>query len=533
MILSLWRVGCVQYHMIVANLAYILLFIAIIIGVWNLIRYMSYINDLSPTVDALEINIRAISRADQRIYASELIIENPLELRLFIRDSHLNIEYLKTIKLKEPVHTIEICEFHMLKLDPTPYTIHYRNIGLEKISESIVNICRRSSNFILFEDHVQNISFKFSTNKPNTLEITSRSEGFVLFSFVMGSRPLTINWSKSDILFICKDIVIYKLSFVGSFLLPYFLIFFQVISKMSDSCNIVYDNSFTCQSSVELSRKSILSRYHHYKHDEEFKTIFHDMLTQSIQYGKGCTPGSLDRYYDIVPYSGKRIVLDKVQSGSDYINASPIEIEFQSPADTLYAISTQGPLASTIIDFWTMVRDQSIDLIVMLTDLEEKTGREKCHLYWPTSKNPNICLNSDISIEFVREEQLDDGIIYRRFKWNRFDKIEYVNQYQLTHWIDHGSVQLPRLISLLSIIAFQSRMIVHCSAGVGRSGTFIVAFILYHFFKTKRLPIPLDYIQGDDMILFLIEKLREQRAGMIQTFSQFKLLYQLVDKLCS
>lgn len=479
-----------------------------------------------------EINIRAISQANQRIYASNLRIQNPNEFQLFSKDHNLDTRCSR-IKLKEAVHTIELCKNQILKLHPTSYEIYYRSMGLEKVRDDIVYLCKGlSTSFISLNDKTLGISLKFSIFKPNILKIDYKSSELNSLLLDLNDKQLIVKFIENDITILCNDILVYKFLPKTIFLFPYFLIFFACISKIS-SCSIVYDESFNSRkSSIELFKKSILSHYLSCKQDETFYQFFHGMLSQSVQYGMKCIPSSSDRYHDIVPYSGKRIVLNSENSlESDYINASPIEIEFPEPYGILYVISTQGPLTSTVADFWNMVLQQSTNLIIMLTDLEERNGKEKCCLYWPTSDNPIMNIGKDVSIIFVKEQQMLDGIVYRKFKWNCSDKDEYIEQYQLTKWIDHGTVQLNRLITLLSIIEYNSRMTVHCSAGIGRSGTFIIAFILYHIFKTRKLPIPSNCIYGDDIIPFLIEKLREQRVGMVQTDTQLEMLYQLIEQV--
>lgn len=477
------------------------------------------------------INIRAISQANQRIYASNLKVESSNEFQLFAKDHNLDVKYSK-VKLKKAVHTIELCEGHILKLHPTSFVVYYRNMGLEKVVDSIVYLCKSlSASFISLNDINLGTSLKFSIFKPNRLEINYKSDELNSLSLDLNDKQL-IKFTEDSIIVFCNDTLVHEFLPRTTFLFPYFLIFFTCISKIS-SCNVAYNELFnSSKPSIELFKKSILSHYLSYKQNETLHQSFHEMLSQSAQYGMKCISSSLDRYHDIVPYVGKRIVLNsKNSSKSDYINASPIEIEFSESYDILYIISTQGPLASTIADFWNMILQQSTNLIIMLTNLEESNGREKCCLYWPTADNPTMHIGKDSFIRFVKEQQMIAGIVYRKFKWNCSDKDGYIEQYQLTEWIDHGTVQLNLLITFLSIIKFNTRMIVHCSAGIGRSGTFIIAFILYHIFKTRKLSIPSDCIYGDDIISFLIEKLREQRVGMVQTEKQFELLYQLVNQI--
>lgn len=246
------------------------------------------------------------------------------------------------------------------------------------------------------------------------------------------------------------------------------------------------------------------------------------VLSRSPRYGALKAPCSLDRYSDILPYEGAQLVTD------GYINASPIWLDFG--AKRLEWISAQGPMEHTVQDFWRMIQGHNIRYIFMLTDLEE-ASREKCYRYWPSC---NQSSDSDHKVTCTKEEYLGSkqmGVVHRQMVC-KGERSMAVDQYHLTNWNDHKSVQLERLIYFVSMVPWtgEARVLIHCSAGVGRSGTFMLAYVLYHLISTRHLGLPSGYTIGDDIICFLLERIREQRHGMVQTSEQFNMLYDFMRK---
>ncbi|KAJ1645748.1 phosphotyrosine-specific ptp2-like protein [Coemansia asiatica] len=195
----------------------------------------------------------------------------------------------------------------------------------------------------------------------------------------------------------------------------------------------------------------------------------------------GLELGAKNRYNNIYPFDSNRVRLRS--TSSDYINASYVSY-FNGP---LY-IATQGPLPATVADFWQMVWEQRVRVIVMLTRVFEN-GREKCHRYWPQSPGgASAVQHGDLRIEFQAEARHPDDatVISRRLRVSHIgspDDAIIVTHLQYETWPDHGAPETPlgvlRLRELARIAQGEDNdeskripMIVHCSAGCGRTGAF-------------------------------------------------------------
>lgn len=210
--------------------------------------------------------------------------------------------------------------------------------------------------------------------------------------------------------------------------------------------------------------------------------------------------------------------------------------------DTPYRryISTQGPLPATFNDFWQVVWEQNSHVLVMLTK-EEEMNKIKCHRYWPSELN-NPLHYGDISITLTEEmiqpvktmeEALnpDDVVIVRTLLLSRSGQERQVTHLQYTGWMDFGVPDNP--LGTLQIIQMADEaqamykhagpMIVHCSAGCGRSGAFCaIDTVLYRISMNK------DLSDTHDILLQTISRFREQRLSMVQTLRQFVFCYEAI-----
>ncbi|KAL4660246.1 receptor-type tyrosine-protein phosphatase beta isoform X1 [Arapaima gigas] len=232
---------------------------------------------------------------------------------------------------------------------------------------------------------------------------------------------------------------------------------------------------------------------------------------------------SKNRYNNILPYDSTRVKLSYVDDDpcSDYINASYI------PGNNFRReyIATQGPLPGTKDDFWKMVWEQNVHNIVMVTQCVEK-GRVKCDHYWPYDQDP--LYYGDLIVQMQAESVLPEWTI-REFTICSEDQLRYtrvVRQFHYTVWPDHGVpettqslVQFVRTVrDYINRTPGSGATVVHCSAGVGRTGTFIAL---------DRALQQLDVKDTVD-IYGIVFDLRLHRSHMVQTECQYAYLHQCV-----
>ncbi|XP_078100310.1 tyrosine-protein phosphatase non-receptor type 7-like isoform X1 [Sander vitreus] len=266
-----------------------------------------------------------------------------------------------------------------------------------------------------------------------------------------------------------------------------------------------------------------------------------------------------DRYKSILPNPESRVVLRSLEeeAGPDgYINANYIRGYKGAPAAF---IATQGPMPHTVGDFWDMVWQEGCSIIVMVTRLKE--NNEKCELYWPQPTKRKRKVEEEE--EEQREEEEEEGETGRfgRFLLRVTDSWEkdgftvtdmeiqlcterrHIRHYWFTSWPDHHIPQctapLLRLVeevesyrkSLLppgsqpitATVRGAGPIIVHCSAGIGRTGCFIISSIGCQQLRET----------GEVDILETVCQLRLDRGGMIQTTEQYQFLYSTLAQYSS
>ncbi|KAL3119772.1 hypothetical protein niasHT_006462 [Heterodera trifolii] len=185
-------------------------------------------------------------------------------------------------------------------------------------------------------------------------------------------------------------------------------------------------------------------------------------------------------------------------------------------------ICTQGPLETTCDDFWTMIVQENIEGIVMLCDTIEQ-NRIKCHQYWPTADNKLMRFaNNQIMVKFMREHHVE-GALYRTDLIVGAPQMRQghlrVQHFHWRQWPDRGvpHSDLAPLRLLYHVIGVP-RAVVHCSAGIGRTGTLVAVYLAN---QTLHLGQPLN-------IFALIRDLRRQRSQSIQTLDQYLYIYFVI-----
>ncbi|KAH0543672.1 hypothetical protein FGG08_001987 [Glutinoglossum americanum] len=313
----------------------------------------------------------------------------------------------------------------------------------------------------------------------------------------------------------------------------------------------------------------------------------------------GVEKGSKNRYNNIWPYDHARVRLQSWAEGScDYINASHVKAERSNKR----YIATQGPLPTTFQDFWSVVWEQDVRVIVMLT-AEMEGGQLKCHVYWTGKEYGPVRVKAlserRVSLESSKTRPVasrrrstnasseppfidQPHIIVRKFAITHsahpFSPMREVTQIQYSSWPDLGTPAHPSHLlglveqcdavvrSTMTPTAFpptndpepptQRPVIVHCSAGCGRTGTFCTVDSVVDMLKRQRSKQNIwgnssmagiepagkgdpgfgrgdagaDWITKDDedLISKCVSDFRDQRLSMVQTLRQYVLCYETV-----
>ncbi|XP_057655924.1 receptor-type tyrosine-protein phosphatase N2 [Diorhabda carinulata] len=229
-----------------------------------------------------------------------------------------------------------------------------------------------------------------------------------------------------------------------------------------------------------------------------------------------------NRYQEVVPYDHARVVLNELTNAnaSDYINAS--SITDHDPRNPAY-IATQGPLPLTAPDFWQLIWEQGAVVIVMLTRLTEG-GNAMCHRYWPEEGSE---LYHIYEVHLVSEHIWCDDYLVRSFylKNIRTGETRTVTQFHFLSWPESG---IPA--STKALLEFRRKVnksyrgrscpiVVHCSDGAGRTGTYcLIDMVLSRMAKGAK----------EIDIAATLEHLRDQRPKMVATKQQFEFVLTAV-----
>ncbi|XP_060132119.1 receptor-type tyrosine-protein phosphatase eta [Zootoca vivipara] len=227
-----------------------------------------------------------------------------------------------------------------------------------------------------------------------------------------------------------------------------------------------------------------------------------------------------NRYNNVLPYDISRVRL-QIQNHptNDYINANFMP-GYNSKKEF---IAAQGPLPNTVQDFWRMIWEKKIYTVVMLTKCIEQ-GRTKCEEYWPNKQSKSY---GDITVAMTSEIALPEWTI-RDFSMEKSDSSEShpMRQFHFTAWPDHGVPETTNLLINFRHLVQEymkqnppsSPTLVHCSAGVGRTGTFIAIDRLIHQME----------MENTVDVYGAVYELRMHRSLMVQTEDQYVFLNQCV-----
>jgi len=250
----------------------------------------------------------------------------------------------------------------------------------------------------------------------------------------------------------------------------------------------------------------------------------------------------LNRYASVLPYSFNRVVFEKDPTidfeTNQYINASMIKGYFEPDKQRVKYIATQAPMCNTLETFWQMIWKLNIRDIFCLTKAQEN-GKEMAHIYW---KSTDDFLLDEFKIKV--QSKVEEGIAIKR-------DIDFINtftkenreilHYHIESWDDDKVPTSPGDIDALLNVAEQcakeletnkeAKVLVHCSAGIGRTGVFICLVEIYSFLsslagKSKNMNLSIQEVCNEDptaviSIFDLVRSLREQRWGSVKTFVTF------------
>lgn len=241
-----------------------------------------------------------------------------------------------------------------------------------------------------------------------------------------------------------------------------------------------------------------------------------------------------NRYPDVLPTSKGlvKLVSYRTQMETDYINASRFE----------NMIITQGPLATTTYDFWIMVFEQNAKHIVCLTDHKGLNTRnvkgEKTYPYWKKNIAGPIFNREGkqlhLSVEKLQDKphfiknpmaanKKSENVTKRVFKIAVEDQVKEVTQWHYRHWVDYSICDHNLLAQLISqLLVHPDVYVIHCSAGIGRSGVLAIALkFIQEYLKTRTIPTETDIDKA-------IQELRLLRPGSVQSVDQRELISKTI-----
>ncbi|KAM8929351.1 tyrosine-protein phosphatase non-receptor type 12 isoform 2-T2 [Lycaon pictus] len=232
-----------------------------------------------------------------------------------------------------------------------------------------------------------------------------------------------------------------------------------------------------------------------------------------------------NRYKDILPFDHSRVklTLKTPSQDSDYINANFIKGVYGPKA----YVATQGPLANTVIDFWRMIWEYNVVIIVMACR-EFEMGRKKCERYWPLyGEEPITFAPFKISCE---AEQARTDYFIRTLLLEFQNESRRLYQFHYVNWPDHDvPTSFDSILDMISLMRkYQEHedvpICIHCSAGCGRTGAICAIDYTWNLLKAGKIPEEFN-------VFNLIQEMRTQRHSAVQTKEQYELVHRAIAQL--
>ncbi|XP_077928706.1 tyrosine-protein phosphatase non-receptor type 22 isoform X2 [Halichoerus grypus] len=284
----------------------------------------------------------------------------------------------------------------------------------------------------------------------------------------------------------------------------------EILHKFLEEAQNKKTNKEFADEFLKLKRQSTK-----YKADKTYPTTVAEMPTNIKK----------NRYKDILPYDHSRVELSLITSDEDsnYINANFIKGVYGPKG----YIATQGPLSTTVLDFWRMIWEYSV-LIIVMACMEFEMGKKKCECYW-TERGELPRQVGPFSISCEAENRKSDYII-RTLKAKFNSETRTIYQFHYKNWPDHdvpSSID-PILELIWDVRSYQEDdsvpICIHCSAGCGRTG--VICAIDYTWMLLKDGILPENF-----SVFSLIQEMRTQRPSFVQTQEQYELVYKAVLEL--
>ncbi|XP_041058539.1 tyrosine-protein phosphatase non-receptor type 12-like isoform X2 [Carcharodon carcharias] len=232
-----------------------------------------------------------------------------------------------------------------------------------------------------------------------------------------------------------------------------------------------------------------------------------------------------NRYKDILPFDHSRVklALKTSEQDSDYINANFIKGVYGPKS----YIATQGPLANSVLDFWRMIWEYKVVIIVMACR-EFEMGRKKCERYWPSHGDAVLRLG-EFQITCEAEQARTDYFI-RTLLVEFQNESRRIYQFHYINWPDHDvPSSFDSILDMISLMReYQEHedvpICIHCSAGCGRTGAICAIDYTWNLLKAGKIP-------EEFSVFSLIQEMRTQRHSAVQTKEQYELVHRAIAQI--